>query len=161
MRNALALPTSFMLFLLLLMACGKATESPTAPTPSPTDEGPAGISRTPSPAGARVFFITPADGDVVSSPVRVQFGLTGMELAPAGDNRPNSGHHHLIIDSELPPFDQPIPKDEHHVHFGDGSSETMLELAPGRHTLQLLVGDYMHIPQDPPVYSEPITITVE
>lgn len=123
--------------------------------------GPAMAPRTPSTEGARVYFVTPADGDTVSSPVHLEFGLSGMDLVPAGDKRPGSGHHHIIIDADLPPFDQPIPADAQHVHFGDGRSMTELTLSPGRHTLRLLFGDYLHIPHDPPVFSEPITITVE
>lgn len=154
--------------LLLLAACGRqsadtapAAEESHAPAQSPVGEAPAMLPRSASAAGARVFFITPADGDVVTSPVQLEFGLSGMELVPAGEQRPNSGHHHLIIDSELPPFDLPVPKDDRHVHFGDARSKTEIVLAPGRHTLQLLFADYLHIPHDPPVYSEKITITVE
>jgi hypothetical protein len=122
---------------------------------------PAGITRTASVEGARVFFITPSDGDTVSSPVRLEFGLSGMELAPSGDPRPNSGHHHIVIDHDLPDLSLPVPADAEHVHFGDGRSATELELAPGRHTLQLLLGDHLHIPHDPPLFSEQISITVE
>jgi hypothetical protein len=118
-------------------------------------------ARTPSPAGARVYIISPADGATVSSPVLIQFGLSGMGVAPASVKFPNTGHHHLLIDAPLPPFDRPMPADQKHVHFGAGQTETKLELPPGKHTLQLLMGDYQHVPHEPPVYSEPITITVE
>jgi hypothetical protein len=84
-----------------------------------------------------------------------------MSVAPAGDSTPMSGHHHVLIDAELPAMDMPIPADANHVHFGDGSSTTELTLEPGEHTLQLLFADHLHIPHDPPVYSDRITITVE
>lgn len=125
------------------------------------ESAPAGFTRSPSPAGARVFFVTPSDGDVVQSPVHLEFGIEGMKVVPAGTQAENGGHHHVIIDTELPPMDAPIPADENHVHFGDGSTETELELAPGEHTLKLLFADHLHVPHDPPVASEPITITVE
>ena len=109
-----------------------------------------------------VFFISPADGATVSSPVTVQFGLTGMGVAPAGVDRPGTGHHHLLIDAQsLPTAGQPIPADEHHKHFGGGQTQTSLELPPGKHTLQLVVGDQNHVPLDPSVVSEKISITVE
>ena len=116
---------------------------------------------TPAPEGARVYIIAPADGAKVSSPVTVQFGLAGMGVAPAGTHAPDTGHHHLIIDSELPALDQPVPKDEKHIHFGGGQTEVTLELPPGEHTLQLLMGDHLHVPHNPPVISERITITVK
>ena len=117
--------------------------------------------RTPSPKGAEVYFIAPADGATVSSPVTVKFGLKGMGIAPAGITFENTGHHHLIIDAELPPTNAPIPTDANHVHFGKGQSETTIELKPGKHTLQLLLGDFGHIPHDPVVASKKITITVK
>ena len=136
-------------------------EEPAAKPEAPTSVGSHLMSRTQSTEDARVFFVMPADGEVVSNPFLVEFGLAGMEILPAGDNRPDSGHHHIIIDTELPTFDLPIPADEHHVHFGDGSSKTELTLSPSQHTLQLLFADYQHIPHNPPVFSEQITITVE
>lgn len=133
-----------------------AAQSGTETSPPPLTPG-----RTPAPENARVYFITPADGAAVSSPVRVEFGIDGMAVVPAGQQQAASGHHHVIIDSELPPMNRPIPADQNHVHFGDGSSSTELELEPGEHTLQLLFADHLHIPHDPPVVSERITITVE
>lgn len=115
---------------------------------------------TPSAAGAEVYFISPADGATVKSPVTVQFGLRGMGVAPAGTEKANTGHHHLIIDAELPPLEENIPMDENHVHFGGGQTETTVTLAPGTHTLQLLLGDMNHIPHNPAVVSKKITITV-
>ncbi len=134
---------------------------PAAEKPRAESAVPGAMTRTPSAEGARVFFITPSDGDVVASPVQLEFGLVGMELAPSGDDRPNSGHHHIIIDRELPTVSLPVPADAQHVHFGDGRSKTELDLPPGQHTLQLLFADHLHIPHDPPLYSEQIRITVE
>ena len=112
-------------------------------------------------AGAEVFFISPADGATLANPVSIEFGVQGMDVVKAGDNAPHSGHHHLIIDADLPDSSLPIPASEHYVHFGDGSSSTVLTLESGSHTLQLLLGDHLHIPHDPPVTSATITITVE
>jgi hypothetical protein len=115
-----------------------------------------------APEGAAVYFITPQDGATVSGPVTVKFGLKGMGVAPAGIERANTGHHHLLVDvDELPPAGQPVPADAQHIHFGGGQTETKLELAPGKHTLQLLLGDHLHRPHQPPVLSEKITITVK
>lgn len=110
---------------------------------------------------AVAYIVSPADGAVVSSPVKVIFGLSGMGVAPAGSDLPATGHHHLIIDAPLPDINQPIPADDHHKHFGKGQTETVIELAPGTHTLQLLLGDWKHVAHDNPVASEQITITVE
>jgi hypothetical protein len=117
--------------------------------------------RTPSTTGAIVYIVSPADGATVSSPVTVVFGLKGMGVAPAGTEKQKTGHHHLIIDAPLPPFDDPIPADDNHKHFGGGQTETVIELAPGKHTLQLMLADHNHIPHDPPVTSDRITIIVE
>jgi hypothetical protein len=119
------------------------------------------IKRTPSPAGAEVYIISPKDGETVSNPVTVRFGLKGMGVAPAGIALENTGHHHLIIDAELPPLSAPVPTDAKHVHFGKGQTEHTLELKPGKHTLQLLLGDQLHLPHEPAVASKKITITVK
>lgn len=120
------------------------------------------MAETAAPDGASVYFISPTDGATVSSPVTVQFGLSGMGVAPAGVERAATGHHHLLVDTEqLPAAGQPIPADDHHRHFGGGQTQATLELAPGEHTLQLVVGDHHHIPLSPSVTSERITITVE
>ena len=119
------------------------------------------IKRTPSPAGAEAYIISPKDGDTVSSPVNVKFGLKGMGVAPAGIAFEGAGHHHLMIDTDLPPADAPIPADANHVHFGKGQTEASVELKPGKHTLQLLLGDQLHVPHDPVVASKKITITVK
>jgi hypothetical protein len=117
--------------------------------------------RTPSPPGAEVYIISPKNGDKVTSPVRVQFGLRGMGIAPAGVKFDNTVHHHLLIDTDLPANPAaPLPATDKIVHFGKGQTETTLTLPPGTHTLQLLLGDMNHIPHDPPVVSKKITITV-
>jgi hypothetical protein len=118
--------------------------------------------RTPSAAGAEVYIISPKDGATVHNPFLVQFGLKGMGVAPAGVKFENTGHHHLLIDTD-PPADQsaPLPATDKIVHFGKGQTETTLKLAPGKHTLQLLLADANHIPHSPPVISKKITITVE
>ena len=115
-----------------------------------------------SPSNAYLYIGWPNDGEVINGghPFRVWFGLRHMGVAPKGVDRPNTGHHHLLIDTELPPLDEEIPSDRNHIHFGAGQTETMLELPPGEHTLQLLMGDYNHMPHNPPVYSRKITITV-
>ena len=115
---------------------------------------------TAAPAGAKVYFIGLADGDTVSSPLVVRFGLAGMGVAPAGIEKEGTGHHHLIVNAELPSLDEPIPEDENYRHFGGGQTEATIELPAGQHTLQLLLGDHNHIPHNPPVASERITITV-
>jgi hypothetical protein len=117
--------------------------------------------RTPSPAGAEVYIISPKDGAKVSSPFVVQFGLKGMGIAPAGVKLENTGHHHLLIDTDAPAdAGAPLPASEKVVHFGKGQTETTLTLPPGKHTLQLLLGDASHVPHNPPVISKKITITV-
>jgi Domain of unknown function (DUF4399) len=119
------------------------------------------VAGTPSPKGARVYFISPANGESVTNPVHVVFGLQNMGVAPAGVNVEGTGHHHLLVDADVPPPGRPMAKDEHHLHFGGGQTETTLELSPGTHTLQLIMGDFAHTPHDPPVISERISITVE
>ena len=122
---------------------------------------PPASGRTPAPPGAAVYFITPADGAVVTSPLTVRFGLRGMGVAPAAVDQPNTGHHHLVIDAPLPDMRVPIPANDQYRHFGGGQTEMQIELPPGDHTLQLVLGDYRHVPFDPPIVSERITITVE
>ncbi|MQX53757.1 DUF4399 domain-containing protein [Alcanivorax sediminis] len=120
------------------------------------------IARSTAPEGAKVSFVTPVDGDTVTSPVTIEFSLEGMDVVPAGTEQENSGHHHLLIDlAEAPDMGMPLPANDNVVHFGKGQTSTTLELTPGTHTLQLLLGDYRHIPHEPPVMSETITITVE
>jgi hypothetical protein len=117
---------------------------------------------TNAPANAYCYIGWPTDGQVVAAgkPFRVWFGLRYMGVAPKGVAFNNTGHHHLLIDTELPPAGEQIPSDRNHLHFGAGETETMLELPPGKHTLQLLMGDENHVPHTPPVISKKITITV-
>lgn len=119
--------------------------------------------RTPAPEGAAAYIQSPADGAVVPSPVTVRFGLRGIGVAPAGVQLPNTGHHHMLIDvaaADMPSFDLPLPATDQVMHFGLGQTETELNLEPGQHTLQLVLGDHLHTPHSPPVTSETITITV-
>lgn len=119
--------------------------------------------RSPAPEMAEAYIQSPADGSAVSSPVTIRFGLRGIGVAPAGIERPNTGHHHLLIDladADMPSFDLPLPATDQVRHFGLGQTETLLELEPGQHTLQLVLGDHLHIPHASPVVSEKITITV-
>jgi len=121
-----------------------------------------GLPITKAPSGAEVYIISPKDGATVGQNVTVQFGLKGMGVAPAGVDKEKTGHHHLLVDvKDLPPAGQPIPKDETHLHFGGGQTETTLKLTPGTHTLQLEMGDQNHIPFDPPLVSKKITIHVK
>lgn len=115
-----------------------------------------------SPSGAKVYIISPKDGEVVGKTFTVRFGLANMGIAPAGVKVPNTGHHHLLIDLEtLPGMEKPLAFSEKVRHFGGGQTETEITLAPGKHTLQLLLGNYLHIPHKPPVLSEKITVTVK
>ena len=114
-----------------------------------------------APAGAKIYIVSPSHGEVVSSPIKVVFGLSGMGVAPAGIEKDKTGHHHLLIDTAVPDLGIPIPADDRHKHFGGGQTEATIELPPGKHTLQLLLGDFAHVPHNPPVMSEQITITVK
>jgi Domain of unknown function (DUF4399) len=136
-----------------LVATGAAAQAP----PAGGDANPA---RTPAPHDAYVYIGWPLDGAVVGTKFKVWFGTRNFGIAPAGVTTKNTGHHHLLIDVPLPPLDQPIPNDRNHLHFGLGQTETMVELPPGKHTLQLLLGDENHVPHQPPLYSKRITITV-
>lgn len=121
------------------------------------------MSPIPRPEKAKLYIISPKDGKTVKPKFTVKFGLKGMGVAPAGiylgPDKP-TGHHHLVIDSELPDLTLPFPMDDKHLHFGGGQTEVTLELPPGEHTLQLVLGDHAHIPHDPPLTSEKITVTV-
>ncbi|HEV7165382.1 MAG TPA: DUF4399 domain-containing protein [Gammaproteobacteria bacterium] len=143
MKSALWLPA------LALFACFSAAA------------GDAPLSPPKAPAYAAAYIIEPADGAVVTNPVTVVFGLKGMGVAPAGMEHADTGHFHLLVDTGLPPQGAPIPKDEQHLHFGGGQTQTVLTLKPGKHTLQLLMGDFAHMSFDPPVISKLITITVK
>lgn len=115
-----------------------------------------------APANAEVYFVMPNDGATVQSPFTVVFGLRNMGVAPAGIDKDGTGHHHLLIDTELPSnMSQPLPATDQVKHFGGGQTETELELPAGEHSLQLLLGNHAHVPHSEPVVSERITITVE
>jgi Domain of unknown function (DUF4399) len=117
--------------------------------------------RTPSAAGASVYFIDLKDGATVPEKFTIRFGLRNMGLAPAGMAKAGTGHHHILVDAEMPPADRPIPNDPRHLHFGAGQTEAEVTLAPGQHTLQLLFADHEHVPHDPPIVSERIRIVVQ
>lgn len=161
MTRSLLLACAF----ITISACGSASDEEAAPDSAATAPveaaAPAALPKSMSTTGARVYFITPTDGATVSNPIMIEFGIEGMSVVKAGDNRPNSGHHHLLIDTGLPNLALPIPADSEHVHFGDGSTATEITLEPGEHTLQMLLGDYLHIPHNPPLTSGVVTITVE
>jgi hypothetical protein len=163
-RNALLVLSA------VLAACGGSTDGDSGPEPvssvatSQSAPEPAAavpqLPRTPAPDGASVYIIAPENGAAVANPIRIVFGLRGFGVAPAGIERPDAGHHHLLIDTELPPLSAPIPADDRHRHFGLGQTETELTLPAGEHRLQLLLGDHLHVPHDPPLMSEPVTIRV-
>lgn len=131
--------------------------------------GTAIAGETPSTPGAKQYFVNLEDGAKVKGPVTVIFGLSGMGVAPAGIEKEGTGHHHILLnrapfgegEDGKDEYDYNIPADDNHIHYGGGQTETVLELAPGQHTLQLVLGDQNHIPHNPPVYSDVITITVE
>jgi Domain of unknown function (DUF4399) len=171
MRRALAAS----LLVLSLAACGddssktgeKTAEAmkPEATSEAPMAEkaapAPEASDRTPSPAGAKVMILEPTNGATVKSPVTIKFGVEGMEVAPAGTDTPNTGHHHLYIDAKLDDPSAPVPADANHIHYGKGQTEVQVDLAPGTHTLQDVFADKNHIPHDPPVVSDVVSITVE
>ena len=110
----------------------------------------------------KVYFITPSNGTTIANPVKIKFGATGINIVPAGVDMPDSGHHHLLINvDQLPDLKSPIPADSNHLHFGMGQTETELVLPKGKHTLQLLIGNHLHIPHSEPIISEKIEITVK
>jgi Domain of unknown function (DUF4399) len=122
----------------------------------------AAATRTPAPPDAYCYIGWPRDGQVIKNHrFKVWFGLRNFGVAPAGVEKPNTGHHHLLVNAPLPPLDQAIPNDKSHLHFGLGQTETFLDLPNGTYTLQLLMGDANHVPHDPPVMSKKITIRVE
>jgi hypothetical protein len=141
--------TSLALLLIGALACGVAFAQERR-TGGPTPSGP----------GAEVYFVDLKDGATVPAKVTLYFGLRNMGVAPAGSDRENSGHHHLLIDTDLPPLNEPIPSDFNHLHFGAGQTEAEITLKPGEHTLQLLMGDKSHVPHTPPVMSQRIKVRV-
>ena len=137
----------FLAISVFLGACSRQAPA-TALAPLPSQDG--------------LYFITPRNGDSVTSPVVVRFGLKGRGVAPANVNLPNTGHHHLLVDvANLPPMTAPVPADANHIHFGGGQTDTSVTLSPGSHTLQLVLGDHLHVPLGKEWISEKITITVK
>ena len=168
LSRAIALPvrkstSATLLAAALLWSCGspepqeEAAPEAVAPAPAPEVALP---PRKPSPEDARVWFVSPGDGAALTSPFVVEFGLEGMGLLPAGEIGEHTGHHHLLVNTALPRMDLPIITDDAHMHFGLAQTSVELSLAPGTYTLQLLLGDDLHIPHDPPVMSEVITVEV-
>jgi hypothetical protein len=143
-RNALLIITTA----LFIQACSGGNDQTTTEPDSAA-----------APAG-QVFIALPENGSTVTSPVTIEFGIEGYSVAPAGTQEEGTGHHHLLIDTSLPPLDAPIPADDNHLHFGKGQTSTVLELEPGDHTLQLLLGDGNHVPHSTALISDPIVITV-
>jgi hypothetical protein len=136
----------------------QAPASASTPAAAPPPAATAG--RHPSPPGAKVYFVYPSDGAYITPTPVIRFGLIGMGVAPAGFDKVNTGHHHLLIDTSLPESDQPIPNDFNHLHFGSGQTEAKITLPLGKHKLQLLLADGNHVPHNPPIYSQPIEVTV-
>jgi len=148
------------LLLAAILHPGTAPAQPAQATAQPA-HAPASVANN-APGSAQVYFIWPHDGSVINGgKFWVRMGLRNMGIAPKGTAVPNTGHHHLLIDTGLPSMTEPIPNDRNHLHFGAGETEARIELPPGTHTLQLLLGDKDHIPHKPPVVSKPITITVK
>jgi hypothetical protein len=148
---------------MLLAAILHPGTAPAQPARAPANAPANALNSAPNnpPDGAQVYFIWPHDGSVINGgKFWVRMGLRNMGIAPKGTAVPHTGHHHLLIDTGLPPMTEPIPNDRNHLHFGAGETEARIELAPGTHTLQLLLGDRDHVPHRPPVVSKPITITV-
>ena len=153
--------------ILVLAACGhpepmQATASPTAAAKVSTSTATlaSGYQKVQAPAGVKLYFVNLSNGATVSSPVKVVFGLAGMGVAPAGIEKAGTGHHHLLVDVGEWDANAPLPANDQFRHFGAGQTEALLELKPGQHTLQLVLGDHNHIPHHPVVMSERITITV-
>jgi hypothetical protein len=151
---------------LFAMACSwhamaQAPTPETSPEPATPPAAPAPYQQKAAPEGAKVYIISPANGAHVHSPFLVQFGLKGMGVTPAESSAPDAGHHHLLVDVKEPVSDtEVIPSDKSHLHFGRGQTETTLDLPPGRHTLQLVLGDTKHTPFVPMLASQKIEVTV-
>ena len=140
-----------------------SSAAPTAPmkVTVSTPKLAAGYEKVAAAPGSKLYFINLKNGDSVASPVTIQFGLSGMGVAPAGIEKAGTGHHHLLIDVDSIDINAPIPNSDQLRHFGLGQTEVTLPMTPGKHTLQLLLADQNHIPHHPPVISERITITVK
>jgi hypothetical protein len=135
----------------------RVVDAPERATQAPQQAG----ARQPSPPDAAVYFVYPSNGATIYPNSTIRFGLRNMGVAPAGVAKPNTGHHHLLIDVETPPLNQPLPSDLNHIHFGNGQTEKKITLKPGPHTLQLILADEQHVPHDPPVMTERIKVIVK
>jgi hypothetical protein len=159
--------TAVLLGACTLIAGGVRAQGTNPPVPNSAAVKPdAPPKAMPAPPDAYVYIGWPNDGEVVRISalrphIKVWFGARNIGIAPAGTSKPNTGHHHLLIDVPLPPLDEPIPNDKNHLHFGLGQTETFIDLPPGPHTLQLLMADGNHVPHDPPLMSKKITIYVQ
>jgi pyruvate/2-oxoglutarate dehydrogenase complex dihydrolipoamide acyltransferase (E2) component len=146
------------------MGADPAPATPPAAAPAPETTAPPApaqkATRTSGSKDAYLYIGWPNNGETVRSPFKVWFGMRNFGVAPAGVTKQGTGHHHLLVDTDLKTFDEPIPNDKRHLHFGKGQTETVLELPPGKHTLQLVLGDADHVPFDPPIMSKKVTITV-
>ncbi len=141
-------------------AAEASADQKAAPKPAAAEQASPAAPRTPGRKEAWLYIGWPNNGQVVGTRFKVWFGLRNFGVAPAGVRKDGTGHHHLLIDTDLKTLDEPIPNDKQHLHFGKGQTETILELPPGRHTLQLVLADADHVPHDPPIMSKKITITV-
>ncbi|QCG90705.1 DUF4399 domain-containing protein [Azospirillum sp. TSH100] len=165
-HTALGAASGAVLWGLLSIVPFLTTATPVAAAEASADQkadqrkGADSAQRTPGRKDAWLYIGWPNNGQVVGSRFKVWFGLRNFGVAPAGVRKDGTGHHHLLIDTDLKNFDEPIPSDKQHLHFGKGQTETVLELPPGRHTLQLVLADADHVPHDPPIMSKKITITV-
>ena len=147
----------------LMFSAALVTSTAMAQQPAPAAAAASMATSAPAAVHAEVYLISPKDGVHTHSPVTVRFGLKGLGIAPAGVKFDNTGHHHLLVDTDLEAvkMDAPLPASDKVLHFGKGQTETELKLAPGKHTLQLVFADYMHVPLNPAVTSKKVTITVD
>ena len=149
------------LIVLAAFAASPTSAVAQAPAAAQASAADGSVSRSPAPKDAYVYIGWPLDGATVpAGRIKVWFGTRNFGVAPAGVARANTGHHHILVNTPVPPAGEPIPNDRNHLHYGLGQTETVIELPPGRHTLQLVMGDADHVPHDPPVVSKKITIQV-
>lgn len=165
LRATVLLAATLLVALIMLSSCTKSPDSTVSDKHESNDTAAAPVAAAEHAASTHdspyVYFVIPQDNASVTNPVRVLFGLDGMGVAPAGVRKDGTGHHHLLIDvDELPPLDLPLPSTANILHFGNGQTQTFIELPPGKHTLQLLLGNFAHVPHAKPLLSDKITINV-